>query len=109
SYEKAMEIDPEFFWSWGMRGMVLEKLGRYQEAIASLTRATEICPYYEDGFYHKARCYAIQGKTTAVIENLQKTFEINPHSYRHKAATDPTFELMRDNKHFQALIQKADG
>ncbi|MEH2100577.1 MAG: tetratricopeptide repeat protein, partial [Nostoc sp.] len=44
SYDRAIEIKPDFHLAWHNRGSTLDNLGRFEEAIASYDRAIEIKP-----------------------------------------------------------------
>ena len=46
SYDKALEIQPNNFSIWDVRGDALRKLSRYEEAIASYDQAIAIKPDY---------------------------------------------------------------
>jgi tetratricopeptide (TPR) repeat protein len=50
SYDKALEIKPDFHEAWYNRGIALGNLGRYEEAIASWDRALEIKPDDHEAF-----------------------------------------------------------
>jgi tetratricopeptide (TPR) repeat protein len=50
SYDKALEIKPDFHEAWNGRGIALDNLGRYEEAIASWDRALEIKPDDHEAF-----------------------------------------------------------
>ena len=41
SYEKAIELNPQFAWSYQKLGEALEEVGRIDEAIASIQKATD--------------------------------------------------------------------
>ncbi|WP_016865046.1 tetratricopeptide repeat protein, partial [Fischerella muscicola] len=51
SYDKAVEIKPDYQEAWFMRGIALFQLGRYEEAIASYDKAVEIKPDYQEAWY----------------------------------------------------------
>ncbi len=42
SYEKALEIQPDYHFAWFNRGNALRKMDRYEEAIASYEKALKI-------------------------------------------------------------------
>ena len=42
SYDKAIEIKPDYHGAWNNRGSALRQLGRYEEAIASYDKALQI-------------------------------------------------------------------
>jgi len=48
SYDKAIEIKPEFADVWNNKGEALRVLKKYEEAIASFDKAIEIKPEFTD-------------------------------------------------------------
>ena len=46
SYDRAIEIKPDYDTAWYNRGSALDDLGRNEEAIASFNKALEIKPDY---------------------------------------------------------------
>jgi superkiller protein 3 len=48
SYDKALEIKPDFHEAWNNRGNALDNLGRLEDAIASYDKALEIKPDYHE-------------------------------------------------------------
>ncbi|MGK7940886.1 MAG: tetratricopeptide repeat-containing serine protease family protein [Crocosphaera sp.] len=67
SYDKAIEISPDYIYAWYNRGFALEKLGRYEEAIKSYDKALEIDPNHE---------YAINNKKR-LLEKLKSRKKLN--------------------------------
>ncbi|WP_446356957.1 tetratricopeptide repeat protein, partial [Coleofasciculus sp. A1-SPW-01] len=53
SYDTALEIKPDDYYDWYLRGIALSYLGRYVEAIASYDKALEIKPDYQSGWSHR--------------------------------------------------------
>ena len=50
SYDKAVEIKPDYHQAWNNRGIALRKLGRLEEAVASYDKAVEIKPDLHDAW-----------------------------------------------------------
>lgn len=46
SYDKAIEIKPDYYRAWDNRGDVLRELEQYQEAVSSYSKALEVNPDY---------------------------------------------------------------
>ena len=44
SYDEALRIQPRYAWAWKGRGMILERLGRIEDALACYRTAAEIDP-----------------------------------------------------------------
>ena len=47
SYEKTIEIDPNYKDAHNNLGIILQELGKYQEALTSYEKAIEIDPNYQ--------------------------------------------------------------
>ena len=105
SYDKALEIKPDYHEAWYNRGIALGNLGRLEEAIASYDKALEFKPDKHEAFYNKACCYALHSQIDQAIHNLEKAINLNPDKYREMAKTDSDFDSMRSDTRFQALIQ----
>ncbi|MGK7929086.1 MAG: tetratricopeptide repeat protein [Spirulina sp.] len=57
SYDKAVEINPNYDAAWYNRGVALYNLGRYEEAIASYDKAVEINPNYDAAWYNRGNAW----------------------------------------------------
>jgi len=53
SYDKAIEIKPDYHQAWNNQGVSLGNLGRYEEAIASYDKAIEIKPDYHQAWNNR--------------------------------------------------------
>jgi tetratricopeptide (TPR) repeat protein len=76
----AIEFNPDFHQAWNNRGIAMNKLGRYEEAIASYDRAIEFQP--NDYLYWCNRCFVLikLGKLTETIAGYQQALKIQPQS-----------------------------
>ncbi|MEH2178272.1 tetratricopeptide repeat protein [Nostoc sp.] len=106
SYDQALKIHNRDIEIWGIRGMAFYYLGIYEQAIASYDKAIEIKPEYCAGlYYYKACCFAKQDIIKLAVENLQRAIAISYDKYKNRAKTDSSFNGIRENDRFQALIQ----
>lgn len=106
SFDEATKFKQDFHEAWYNRGITLLNLGRLDQALASYNKALEFKPDYADAFYYKACCYALQGDVEQAIENLQQAINLSPEKYREMAKNDPTFDSIREDERFQALVQE---
>ncbi|MBC6455787.1 MAG: tetratricopeptide repeat protein, partial [Hormoscilla sp. SP5CHS1] len=53
SYDKAVEIKPDDYEAWYNRGIALDELSRYDEALASFDKAIEIKPDYQSAWWRR--------------------------------------------------------
>ncbi len=104
SYEKAIEIKPDYHLPWNNRGYALRQLGRLEEAMASYDKAVEIKPDDHEAWYSKACYYALQNNIEQAIENLQIGINLNPEECREMAKTDCDFDTICNDERFQKLI-----
>jgi tetratricopeptide (TPR) repeat protein len=90
SYNRAIEIQPEYYYAWNNRGNILDELGNHQEAIKAYDKAIEIKPGYYEAWNNKGTTVALLGKHEEAITCFNKVIEINPESYEawyNKGAT----------------------
>ena len=98
SYDRALEIKPDYHEAWYNRGIALDNLGRFEQAIASYDRAIKINSNYANAYYNKACCYGLQNNVELAIENLQSAINLDV-KYQDMAKTDKDFEqIRRDNR-----------
>jgi tetratricopeptide (TPR) repeat protein len=97
---------------WLHRSYVLCQLGQTDEASRSFDTAIEKCDQMmmnsegkdEGALYEKARCYAFRGDVDLALKNLKQAINLN-HKYKEGVKTDSDFDAIRDDKHFQRLIE----
>jgi len=103
SFDKAIELKPDYHEAWNNRGIALFTLGQHEAAIASYDKAIELKPNSAGAHYNKACYYALQGDQDAAIASLQRAIELDK-SCREMAKADTDFDGIRDNEQFQVLI-----
>ena len=78
-YNKALEINPEFFEAVNNRGLAYYEKGEFDHAISDYTKALEINPPYDMAYYNRANAYARgKGLYDLAIADYDKAIEINP-------------------------------
>ncbi|TYQ27619.1 tetratricopeptide repeat protein [Pseudanabaena sp. UWO311] len=78
SYDRALEIKPDYHEAWNNRGVALFNLGRYEEAIASYDRALEIKPDYHEAWYNRGVTLFNLGRYEEAIASYDRALEIKP-------------------------------
>ncbi|MEO0352828.1 MAG: tetratricopeptide repeat protein [Cyanobacteria bacterium P01_A01_bin.15] len=105
SYDQALAIKSDDYDTWGSKGLSLSNLGRYGDAIIAYDKVLEIKPDYENALYNKACAYALWNKSDQALDSLQQAINLAPEQNQELAKTDTDFDNLRNDPHFQALIQ----
>lgn len=105
AYDRATQLKPEFSEAKYGRGAVLTKLQQYDDAIAAYDRVIEIKPDFYLAWVGKARCYALQDNADLALLNLEKAIYLNADKCKETAKTDASFDKIREDERFQALIE----
>ena len=67
-----LEIDPKHGDAWNSKGVALDNLGKYENAIKSYKEAIRIEPDYADAWYNTSRLKIKIGDIDNAISNLEK-------------------------------------
>jgi tetratricopeptide (TPR) repeat protein len=78
SYDKALEIKPDYHEAWNNRGYALDNLGRLEEAIASYDKALEIKPDCHEAWNNLGYALDNLGRLEEAIASYDKALEIKP-------------------------------
>ncbi|MFM7907517.1 MAG: tetratricopeptide repeat protein, partial [Microcystis sp.] len=78
SYDRALEIKPDYPEAWNGRGVALHNLGRFEEAIASYDRALEIKPDYHQAWNNRGFALDDLGRFEQAIASYDRALEIKP-------------------------------
>ncbi len=102
---KAVVLDPESFSAVYNLGLVFHVLNRYDSAIYFISKALQLVPTREDAYYQLGCTYALANQPAQAILNLRLAFE-KGYKGRESLLTDPDLFGLKDNKEFQALLDK---
>lgn len=75
-YERVLERAPEAASGWNRLGILLKKLGRYEEAIDVYHRACEVDPDYFAAWTNLATAHALLGNFEIAKRDFQKAAEL---------------------------------
>ncbi|MEG4047278.1 tetratricopeptide repeat protein, partial [Microcoleus sp. Pol17_C1] len=78
SFDKALEIKPDYDEAWYYRGIALANLERWEEAIASYDKALEIKPDYHVTWNNRGKALGNLGRWEEAIASFDKALEIKP-------------------------------
>jgi TolB-like protein/Flp pilus assembly protein TadD len=109
--ERAVEESPQDSARHALIGLIYAGLGRKEEAIRAGNRALELLPESKDAIdgpvlvVAMARIYAITGESEKAIDLLQDSLQTPAGLTVHEIRLDPTWDVLRENPRFKALIQ----
>ncbi|MDB9543157.1 tetratricopeptide repeat protein [Microcystis aeruginosa CS-1036] len=78
SYDRALEIKPDYHEAWFIRGIALGNLGRFEEAIASYDRALEFKPDKHEAWCNRGIALGNLGRFEEAIASYDRALEIKP-------------------------------
>jgi tetratricopeptide (TPR) repeat protein len=102
AFDRATTLDPERWDVWGMKAASLAKIGRFDEAIASINKGMELAPDEPVNIYNRACIYCIKGDKTNALTDLQKAISMNP-AFKENARKDEDFRGLYDDEDFKKL------
>ena len=105
SLDTALTLKHSCYYAWNYRGLVLTKLERHAEAIASFDKALKYHSDNPNAWYGKACSYALQADVEQAVRNLYRAIVLSPNLYRVMAQTDNNFDRIRETEAFQALMK----
>ena len=82
SYDKAIEIKPNFYEAWRNRGVILANLGYHQETIAAFNKAVEILPDYHEAWYDQGIALGCLGHYKEALTSLKQAIVIKHDYYK---------------------------
>lgn len=80
-YDKAIEINSNFFLAWANRGLALFNLKRYEEAIECFDKIIDIEPRDFQGYENKGKALLNLKKNEEAIRCFDKAIELKPTSW----------------------------
>lgn len=81
SYDKAVELKPNYHEAWYNRGNALRNLNRYEEAIASYDKAIEFKPDKYEAWFSRGVALSILGRNKEAVASFDKVIEFKPDKY----------------------------
>lgn len=78
-YNRVLEYSPESFRAHNSLGIIFEKSGEYDKAIASYIRSIEHNPYFVYAYHNLGKIYAAMGKNEDAISWYKKALSVSPH------------------------------
>jgi tetratricopeptide (TPR) repeat protein len=109
--ERALEESPQDSARHALIALIYAGLGGKKDAIREGNRGLELLPESKDAMdapvlvVALARIYAITGDGEKAIDLLQHSLQTLAGLTVHEIRLDPTWDLLRENPRFKALIQ----
>jgi len=103
-YNKLLAIKPNHYVAWTNKGTILRELGRYEEAIDSFNKASELAPDDSSIYYNVAATYAKMRRKDKMLVNLTRAFQ-NDGEYKDEAINDISFREYWNDPAFRNLTE----
>ncbi len=81
AFERAIELKPDFFWSWHHLADVLTKLQKWQLAVEAYNRAVEIDPQFFWSWHNLADALTKLQQWQPAVEAYNRAVEIDPEFF----------------------------
>ncbi len=95
SYDKALEIKPDYHYIWYRRGEALRNLGRYEKAIASYDQALKVEPDYYYPWFTRDNALSNLGRYEEAIASYDQALKVEPDSYAWAERVRALYRLER--------------
>jgi tetratricopeptide (TPR) repeat protein len=77
-FDRSLEMDYTYFDAYREESICLYNMGKYQDAIKKLQKATSVKSDYTIGYYWMGRCYEKLNNKKEAIGNYQSAVQIDP-------------------------------
>src|SRR5919199_5270001 len=81
SYDKALQIQPDYYQAWNSRGNALLDLGQYEQAIASFEKVLEIQPDDNAAWFNRGYVLYELGQYEQALASYDKALQIKPDDH----------------------------
>lgn len=108
-FQGILEKDPWNTKALNNRALALHHLGRHREAESSYRECVRLDPEYHDPRYNLSCLYALQGRFQDSLAELERLAAAGGLSGRLSPATDPDFNLMRQDREYGKRLRDLLG
>jgi len=78
SFNKVIELKPDFAKAWFNKSVILGKLARYNEALEACDKAIQLSPDFAEAWNNKGAILGELGKYKEALEAINKAIELKP-------------------------------
>jgi len=78
AFEKAIELNPQYYKAWYNKGVMLVNLNRYEHALAAFEKAIELNPQYSEAWNNKGGMLGQLNWPKDALAAFEKAIELNP-------------------------------
>ena len=80
AYEKAVEINPYYWYNYNWLGVACFRLGENDKAVKAFRRVTELAPDWAPGYNNLGGAEFQQGKWKEAVEAYRKSLSLDPNT-----------------------------
>ena len=94
SYNKAIQLKPDFAEAYNNRGQVLKELGELDEAVKNYEKALKINPNFAEAHNNVGNTLKELGQLSAVVTSYERALAINPDLAQAHSDLGSTFHVL---------------
>jgi len=79
SFDKALQIKPDFVEAHCNRGNTLQEQGKLREAVESFSKAIQIKPDFVEAYYNRSNALKQQHRLQEAVQSLDKAIQLKPN------------------------------
>jgi tetratricopeptide (TPR) repeat protein len=79
AFNAAIEVDPDYAWTWNMRGLMYAAKKMWGKAIADYTQAISLAPRYALAYYNRGSAHALNKRYKEAIANYSAAIKFEPN------------------------------
>ena len=99
-----MQSKPEDYWAWYQKGLILQELNQWLEAISCYEKALETEPEDEIAWYQKALCHLQLNEIEDSLICILKAIDGYPEKYIALVKENPVFNELKDDPRLRSKI-----
>lgn len=81
NYDKALELNPDYYQAWYNHGYILDEVGRQEEAIASYDKSIESKPDFQEAWHNRGLLLDNLGHHEEALKSHDMALKLKPDDY----------------------------